>query len=60
MHLSGSVSVNAHASAQAQAAAQTFVDFLARPEQNALYAKISGGLTQYEIHEAAASGVHVR
>ena len=30
-----SVSVNAHASARNQAAAQTFVDFLARPKQNA-------------------------
>jgi raffinose/stachyose/melibiose transport system substrate-binding protein len=43
------VGVNAHASAQNQAAAQTFVDFVARPVEDALYARISGGLTQYEF-----------
>jgi raffinose/stachyose/melibiose transport system substrate-binding protein len=41
--------VNAHSSAQNQAAAQTFVDFIARPAQNALYAQVTGGLTQYEF-----------
>jgi raffinose/stachyose/melibiose transport system substrate-binding protein len=49
LNLSPSVSVNAHSSAQNQAAAQSFVDFIARPEQNALYAQIQGGLTQYEF-----------
>jgi raffinose/stachyose/melibiose transport system substrate-binding protein len=49
LHLGLSVSVNAHASAQEQAAAQTFVDFIARPKQNALYAQAVGGLTQYEF-----------
>jgi raffinose/stachyose/melibiose transport system substrate-binding protein len=49
LNLSPSLSVNAHSGAQAQAAAQTFVDFLARPKQNALYAQIAGGLTQYEF-----------
>ncbi len=43
------MSVNAHSSAQDQAAAQTFVDFIARPKQNALYAQLTGGLTQYEF-----------
>jgi raffinose/stachyose/melibiose transport system substrate-binding protein len=43
------VAVNAHSSAQNQAAAQTFVDFIARPAQNALYARLTGGLTQYEF-----------
>jgi raffinose/stachyose/melibiose transport system substrate-binding protein len=47
------LSVNAHASADAQAAAQMFVDFVARPKQNALYAKITGGLTQYEFLKGA-------
>jgi raffinose/stachyose/melibiose transport system substrate-binding protein len=47
--LNPAVSVNAHSSAQNQAAAQTFVDFIARPAQNALFARISGGLTQYEF-----------
>jgi raffinose/stachyose/melibiose transport system substrate-binding protein len=41
--------VNSHSSAQNQAGAQTFLDFLARPKQNALFAEINGGLTQYEF-----------
>ncbi len=41
--------VNAHSSPQNQAAAQAFVDFLARPAQNALFAKITGEVTQYQI-----------
>jgi raffinose/stachyose/melibiose transport system substrate-binding protein len=49
LHFNQSVSVNAHSSAQNQAAAQTFVDFVARPKQNALYAQIGGGVTQYEF-----------
>ena len=43
------VSINAHASAQNQAAAQTFIDFIARTKQNALYSQATGGLTQYEF-----------
>jgi raffinose/stachyose/melibiose transport system substrate-binding protein len=43
------VAVNAHSSAQNQAAAQTFVDFIARPAQDKLLAQITGGLTQYEF-----------
>ena len=42
-------SVNAHASPQDQAAAQTFIDFLARPKQAALYGQLTGGLSQYEF-----------
>jgi raffinose/stachyose/melibiose transport system substrate-binding protein len=49
LHPGPAVSVNAHSSAQNQAAAQTFVDFIARPAENALYARITGGLTQYEF-----------
>ena len=49
LNLANAVSVNAHSSAQNQAAAQTFVDFIARPKQNALYAQIKGSLTQYEF-----------
>jgi raffinose/stachyose/melibiose transport system substrate-binding protein len=41
--------VNAHASTQSQAAAQIFLDFVARPKQNALFARINGGLTQYQF-----------
>ena len=49
LQLAPEVSVNAHSSAGNQRAAQTFVDFIARPAQNALYTQITGGLTQYEF-----------
>jgi raffinose/stachyose/melibiose transport system substrate-binding protein len=48
-HLSLSLGVNAHSSAADRTAAQTFVDFFARPKQNALFAEIQGGVTQYEF-----------
>lgn len=47
--LSDDLSINAHSSAAAQAAAQTFVNFVARPKQNALYSQIRGSLTQYQF-----------
>ena len=50
------VSVNAHASPQAQKAAQTFVDFIARPRENELYAQVGGGLTQYELLKGRLPG----
>jgi raffinose/stachyose/melibiose transport system substrate-binding protein len=43
------MSVNAHSSAENQAAAQTFIDFIARPKQNADWSQAGGGLTQYEF-----------
>jgi raffinose/stachyose/melibiose transport system substrate-binding protein len=43
------LSVNAHSSAKNQASAQTFVDFVARPQQNALLTKLTGGLSQYQL-----------
>jgi raffinose/stachyose/melibiose transport system substrate-binding protein len=49
VNLSGALAVNAHASARGQAAAQAFVDFIARPKQNALFAQLVGGLTQYQF-----------
>jgi raffinose/stachyose/melibiose transport system substrate-binding protein len=49
LELTPAVGVNAHSSAQNQAAAQTFIDFIARPKQDALYARLTGGLTQYEF-----------
>jgi raffinose/stachyose/melibiose transport system substrate-binding protein len=49
LHPAPAVGVNANSSARNQAAAQTFVDFIARPKQNALYARITGGLTQDEF-----------
>jgi raffinose/stachyose/melibiose transport system substrate-binding protein len=45
----GGLSVNAHSSPQAQRAAQTFVDFVARPKQDALLVRLTGGLTQYQF-----------
>jgi raffinose/stachyose/melibiose transport system substrate-binding protein len=41
--------VNAHSSSANQAGAQTYLDFFARPKQNALFAQINGGLTQYQF-----------
>jgi raffinose/stachyose/melibiose transport system substrate-binding protein len=49
IYLGDSLGINAHASAQDQTAAQTFIDFLARPKQNAIYAQTTGGLTQYQF-----------
>jgi raffinose/stachyose/melibiose transport system substrate-binding protein len=49
LHPGPALGVNAQSSAQNQAAAQTFVDFIARPKQNALYAQLTGGLTQDEF-----------
>jgi raffinose/stachyose/melibiose transport system substrate-binding protein len=49
LELGPAVGVNAHSSAQNRAAAQTFVNFIARPAQDALYARITGGLTQDEF-----------
>jgi raffinose/stachyose/melibiose transport system substrate-binding protein len=50
------LSINARSSAQHQAAAQTFVDFVARPKQDALYAQLVGGLTQYQFVHAQLPG----
>jgi raffinose/stachyose/melibiose transport system substrate-binding protein len=49
LNLNDALGVNAHASAQLQTAAQTFIDFVARPEQSALYAQTTGGMTQYQF-----------
>jgi raffinose/stachyose/melibiose transport system substrate-binding protein len=49
VNLSSALAVNAHSSPQAQAAAQTFVNFVARPKQDALYTQIRGGLTQVQF-----------
>jgi raffinose/stachyose/melibiose transport system substrate-binding protein len=45
----GNIAVNAHSSAPAQRDAQTFVEFIQRPAQNALFARLKGGLTQQEF-----------
>jgi raffinose/stachyose/melibiose transport system substrate-binding protein len=49
IQLGGSLSINAHSSPAKQAAARTFIDFVARPAQNALYAQVLGSLTQREF-----------
>ena len=41
--------VNAHSPARNQAAAQAFVNFIARPAQDALEAKLSGGISEYQF-----------
>jgi raffinose/stachyose/melibiose transport system substrate-binding protein len=51
MRLGASLSINAYSSPEKQAAAQTFIDFIARPAQNALYARVQGSLTQREFLE---------
>jgi raffinose/stachyose/melibiose transport system substrate-binding protein len=43
--------VNAHSSPANQAAAVEFVNFIARPEQDALYVKVGGGLSQSQLLE---------
>jgi raffinose/stachyose/melibiose transport system substrate-binding protein len=47
--IGGNIAVNAHSSAPAQRAAQTFVDFSQRPAQNALFVRVQGGLTQQQF-----------
>jgi raffinose/stachyose/melibiose transport system substrate-binding protein len=49
VNMGAGLGVNAHSSPENQAAAQTFIDFIARPKQNALYAKIKGSITQYQF-----------
>jgi raffinose/stachyose/melibiose transport system substrate-binding protein len=50
------LAVNAHASGENQAAAQEFIDFIARPKQNALFAKLLGDVTQYQfLHDQLPS-----
>jgi raffinose/stachyose/melibiose transport system substrate-binding protein len=47
-----SFSVNSHSSPAQRAAAQTFINFLARPKQDALFAQIKGSLTPDEFLKA--------
>jgi raffinose/stachyose/melibiose transport system substrate-binding protein len=49
IQLGTSLSINSHSSPEKQAAARTFIDFVARPAQNALYAQVLGGLTQRDF-----------
>jgi raffinose/stachyose/melibiose transport system substrate-binding protein len=56
VHLSLSPGVNVHAGPEAQAAAHKFIDFFARPKQNALFAEIQGGSTQYQFKKKQLPG----
>jgi raffinose/stachyose/melibiose transport system substrate-binding protein len=49
LHTSSGLSINAHSTAQAQAAALAFINFIARPKQNALYTQVTGGVTSYQF-----------
>jgi raffinose/stachyose/melibiose transport system substrate-binding protein len=49
VHISSGLSINAHSSPEAQAAALAFINFIARPKQNALYAQETGGMTSYQF-----------
>jgi raffinose/stachyose/melibiose transport system substrate-binding protein len=49
LHISSGLSINAHSSAQNQAAAMTFINFIARPKQDALYTQVTGGMTSYQF-----------
>jgi len=56
LQLAPALSVNAHASKQNQAAAQQFVDFLARPDEGAVFARINGGLSEAQLRAARFPG----
>lgn len=49
LNLSLGLAVNAHASAEHQTAAQTFIDFLAQPKQNETFARITGGVSHLQF-----------
>ena len=51
--LGGSYRVNAHSGAQAEQAAQTFVDFVARTKQTGLYVGHTGSLSQDQFATGA-------
>jgi raffinose/stachyose/melibiose transport system substrate-binding protein len=54
--LSSGPAINAHASAANQAAAQTFVNFIARPKQDALWTQVSGSISQYQFLKGQLPG----
>jgi raffinose/stachyose/melibiose transport system substrate-binding protein len=47
--LSSGPAVNEHASPANRSAAQTFINFIARPKQDALWAQLSGSIPQYQF-----------
>jgi len=49
LHFPTGFSVNAHSSAQNRLAAQAFIDFIARPDQDGLFAHIAGGLSESQL-----------
>jgi raffinose/stachyose/melibiose transport system substrate-binding protein len=52
LNLGMGFAVNAHVSPPHQQAAETFIDFIARPKQDALYAQVGGGITPYQFKKA--------
>jgi raffinose/stachyose/melibiose transport system substrate-binding protein len=56
LNLALSLTINAHASAEHRAAAQKFVDFVARPKQNVLFTQITGGISQSQLKQGELPG----
>jgi raffinose/stachyose/melibiose transport system substrate-binding protein len=51
LHFPLGFAVNSHSSAQNQAAAQSFIDFVASPAQDALFARIGGGFSESQLRK---------
>jgi raffinose/stachyose/melibiose transport system substrate-binding protein len=49
-------SVNAHSSKIKRTAAQKFIDYIARPENGAMYARLNGGLSQEQFKKGKLPG----
>jgi raffinose/stachyose/melibiose transport system substrate-binding protein len=56
LNLSPMFAINAHSSPQNQAAAREFIDFMARPAQDAFFEKLSDGFTEYEFLKGQIPG----
>ena len=56
LNLAQGFTINAHASTEHRAAAQTFVDFIARPKQNDLWVGITGGISQAQLKKGELPG----
>src|SRR5262249_40305145 len=54
--IGGNIAVNAHPSSAAQRAAQTSVDVIQPPAQNALFVRLQGGLTQQQLLDGRIPG----
>jgi raffinose/stachyose/melibiose transport system substrate-binding protein len=56
LNLNPELSVNAHSSPQNQAAAHAFIDFIARPKQDALLTQLGGSAAQYDFLKGRLPG----